>query len=174
MNFIKLFEEFTETSKNTPLLYKDDNLEVKVATTFDSVKQQNKDTNWCSTNPGGFYAHNKTANMYRFNFSDGYKLRLTWDYITQRASHLGSYSGGTHWGQGGIVDGENQYYDVFRPEGPQGKFEWLSTLDINKTLVSGRFLIISDPSMCNSLNPLYLLCVSVPKILINHFFKNNI
>jgi hypothetical protein len=24
--------------------------------------------------------------------------------------------------------------DVFRPEGPQGKFEWLSTLDINKTL----------------------------------------
>jgi hypothetical protein len=128
MNFIKLFEEFTETSKNTPLLYKDDNLEVKVATTFDSVKQQNKDTNWCSTNPGGFYAHNKTANMYRFNFSDGYKLRLTWDYITQRASHLGSYSGGTHWGQGGIVDGEKQYYDVFRPEDDSEPFliDWKS------------------------------------------------
>ena len=23
---------------------------------------------------------------------------------------------------------------VFRPEGPQGRFEWLSTLDINKVL----------------------------------------
>jgi len=30
MKFIRLFEEFTETPKNTPLLYKDDNLEVKV------------------------------------------------------------------------------------------------------------------------------------------------
>ena len=89
MNFIKLFEEFTETPKNTPLLYKDDNLEVKVSKTFDSVKIQNKNTSWCSTSPGGFYGHNKTANMFRFNFKDGYKLRLTWDYITQSASHLG-------------------------------------------------------------------------------------
>jgi hypothetical protein len=128
MNFIKLFEEFTETPKNTPLLYKDDNLEVKVAATFDSSKQQNKNTSWCSTSPGGFYSHNKTANMFRFNFSDGYKLRLTWDYITQRASHLGSYSGGTHWGQGGIVDGEKQYYDVFRPEDDSEPFliDWKS------------------------------------------------
>jgi hypothetical protein len=31
-------------------------------------------------------------------------------------------------------DKEYLEYDVFRPEGPQGKFEWLSTLDINKTL----------------------------------------
>jgi len=128
MKFIRLFEEFTETPKNTPLLYKDDNLEVKVSTTFDSTKQQNKNTSWCSSNPDGFYSHNKTANMYRFNFSDGYKLRLTWDYITQRASHLGSYSGGTHWGQGGIVDGERQYYDVFRPEDDSEPFliDWKS------------------------------------------------
>jgi hypothetical protein len=128
MTFIKLFEEFTETPKNTPLIYKDDNLEVKVATTFDSSKEQGKSTNWCSNNKGGFYSHNKTANMFRFNFSDGYKLRLTWDYITQRASHLGSYSGGTHWGQGGIVDGEKQYYDVFRPEDDSEPFliDWKS------------------------------------------------
>ena len=128
MNFIKLFEEFTETPKNTPLLYKDANLEVKVVTTFDASKEQGKDTGWCSNQQHGFYAHNKTANMYRFNFSDGYKLRLTWDYITQKASHLGQYSGGTHWGQGGVVDGEKQYYDVFRPEDDSEPFliDWQS------------------------------------------------
>jgi hypothetical protein len=128
MKFIHLFEEFTETPKNTPLLYKDDNLEVKVSKTFDSVKIQNKNTSWCSTSPAGFYAHNKTANMFRFNFKDGYKLRLTWDYITQRASHLGSYSGGTHWGQGGVVNGEKQWYDVFRPQDDSEPFliDWQS------------------------------------------------
>jgi len=128
MKFIRLFEEFTETTKNTPLLYKDDNLEVKVVKTYDSSKEQGKDTNWCSNREQGFYAHNKTANMYRFNFKDGYKLRLTWDYITQRASHLGQFSGGTHWGQGGMVDGEEQYYDVFRPEDDSEPFliDWKS------------------------------------------------
>lgn len=128
MKFIRLFEEFTETPKNTPLLYKDDNLEVKVVKTYDSSKEQGKDTNWCSNQEQGFYAHNKTANMYRFNFKDGYKLRLTWDYITQRASHLGSYSGGTHWGQGGVVNGEKQWYDVFRPEDDSEPFliDWQS------------------------------------------------
>lgn len=117
----KLFE-FVETEQNTPTLYKDENIEVKVAKTFDSTKQQNKDTNWCSSNIGAFYGHNKTANMYRINFKDGYKLRLTWDYIPQEASELGSYSGGTHWGQGGIVDGEKKYYDVFRPRDNDNPF----------------------------------------------------
>ena len=128
MKFIRLFEEFTETPKNTPLLYKDDNLEVKVAKTYDSSREQGKDTNWCSNQEQGFYAHNKTANMYRFNFKDGYKLRLTWDYITQSASHLGSYSGGTHWGQGGVVNGEEQWYDVFRPKDDSEPFliDWKS------------------------------------------------
>ncbi len=128
MKFIRLFEEFTETPKNTPLLYKDDNLEVKVVKTYDSSKEQGKNTNWCSNDKGGFYAHNKIANMYRFNFKDGYKLRLTWDYITQTASHLGQFSGGTHWGQGGVVDGERQSYDVFRPEDDSEPFliDWKS------------------------------------------------
>lgn len=116
MIFVKLFEEFKETPKNTPVLYKDDNLEVKVVKTFDSSKEQGKDTSWCSNYINGFYSHSKTANMYRFNFSDGYKLRLTWDYITQKASELGSFSGGTHWGQGGEVDGEDKFYDVLRPQ----------------------------------------------------------
>ena len=123
----KLFE-FVETSQNTPTLYKDDNLEVKVSKTFDSTKQQNKDTNWCSTNRSAFYGHNKTANMYRINFKDGYKLRLTWDYIPQEASELGSYSGGTHWGQGGVIDGEQLYYDIFRPRKNDDPFyiDWQS------------------------------------------------
>ena len=128
MKFIRLFEEFTETPKNTPLLYKDDNLEVKVVKTYDSSKEQGKDTNWCSNQEQGFYTHNKTANMYRFNFKDGYKLRLTWDYITQTASHLGRFSGVTHWGQGGVLDGERQHYDVFRPEDDSEPFliDWKS------------------------------------------------
>lgn len=117
MKHLKKYQlfEFVETSSNTPLLYKDDNIEVKVVKTLDATKQQNKDTEWCSTKKAGFYNHNKTANMYRINFKDGYKLRLTWDYIHQSASELGSYSGGTHWGQGGILNGEKQRYDVFRP-----------------------------------------------------------
>ncbi len=108
--------EFKENEQNTPTLYKDENVEIKVAKTFDSVKLQNQNTHWCSSSKQGFYGHNKTANMYRINFKDGYKLRLTWDYITQKASELGGYSGGTHWGQGGIVNGENKFYNVMRPE----------------------------------------------------------
>lgn len=113
---IKLFNEFMENEHNTPTLYKDDNLEIKVAKTLDSAKNQNKDTSWCSSDAYGFYSHNKTANMYRFNFKDGYKLRLTWDYISTDASELGSYSGGTHWGQGGVLNGERQWYAYIRPE----------------------------------------------------------
>jgi len=81
----KLFE-FKETESNTPVLYKDDNLEVKVVKTFDACKEQGKDTSWCSNNLSLFYKHNMTANMFRFNFKDGYKLRLTWDYINHKAS----------------------------------------------------------------------------------------
>jgi hypothetical protein len=114
--FVKLFEEFKETPKNTPLLYKDEFLEVKVAANFSSSKNQGIGTDWCSNSQTGFYTHSKTSNMYRFHFSDGYKLRLTWDYISQKASSLGEYAGGTHWGQGGIVDGQKQFYDILRPE----------------------------------------------------------
>lgn len=113
--FTEYILEFKETEKNTPILYKDDNLEVKIVKTLDACKEQGKNTGWCSNSAQGFYAHNKTSNMYRFNFKDGYKLRLTWDYITQYASELGSYSGGTHWGQGGVVDGDHKFYDVVRP-----------------------------------------------------------
>lgn len=143
MRYLKLFEEFVETPKNTELLYKDDNITVKVAKTFDAVKNLNKDTNWCSSSKGGFYAHNRTANMYRIEFKDGYKLRLTWDYIPQKASELGEYSGGTHWGQGGIVNGEEQFYDVFRPRDEENPFEidWQSD---KKREIVDRILSIPD------------------------------
>ena len=133
MRYLKRYKifEFTETPKNTPVLYKDDNIEVKVSKTFGSTKKQNIDTYWCSSSPTGFYSHNKTANMYRINFKDGYKLRLTWDYISQQASELGSYSGGTHWGQGGVVNGIKKTYDVFRPRKNDDPFfiNWKSEQD---------------------------------------------
>ena len=111
MKIVKKFEsfilEFKETEKNTPVLYKDNNLEVKVVKTFDACAEQGKDTKWCSNTKYGYYIHNKTANMYRFNFNDGYKLRLTWDYINSRK---------THWGQGGIVNGETKPYIFILPK----------------------------------------------------------
>ena len=117
MKIVKKFEnfilEFKETEKNTPILFKDDNLEVKVVKTFDSCAEQGKDTDWCSNKKDGYYFHNKTANMYRFNFNDGYKLRLTWDYV---------YDRGTNWGQGGVVNGESQSYLFIRPTDPTEPF----------------------------------------------------
>ena len=77
--FVKLFEEFKETLKNTPILFKNKDLEVKVVTNLPASINLGKDTNWCSNSPSGFYSHSRTSNMYRFIFSDGYKLRLTWD-----------------------------------------------------------------------------------------------
>lgn len=126
--FVKLFEEFKETLKNTPILYKNKDLEVKVVTNLPSSINLGKNTNWCSNSPSGFYSHSRTSNMYRFIFSDGYKLRLTWDYITQKASSLGSFAGGTHWGQGGFVNGRSKFYDVLRPEDDSEPFyiDWKS------------------------------------------------
>lgn len=133
MRYLKTYKlyEFTETPKNTPVLYKDDSVEVKVSKTLDSAKKQNIDTYWCSSSASGFYSHNRTANMYRINFKDGYKLRLTWDYISQSASELGSFSGGTHWGQGGVVNGIKKTYDVFRPRKNDDPFfiDWKSDQD---------------------------------------------
>lgn len=119
-----ILEKFKETEKNTPVLYKDDNLEVKVVRTFTSSKEQGKDTSWCSNQPDGFYSHDLTANMYRFIFKDGYKLRLTWDYISWDASALGKFSGGTHWGQGGEVDGKRKQYLVLRPRDEDKPFDF--------------------------------------------------
>jgi len=120
----KLFEDRTPKYKEMPTLYQDENLVVKVVKTFKAAEEQGKNTNWCSKHPGGFYSHNLTANMYRFNFKDGYKLRLTWDYITQKASELGIYSGGTHWGQGGVIDGEKLDYQHIRPRNENHPFDF--------------------------------------------------
>jgi len=120
----KLFEDKTPKYKDMPTLYQDENLVVKVVKTFEAAVEQGKGTRWCSNNPGGFHSHNLTANMYRFNFKDGFKLRLTWDYITQTASELGQYSGGTHWGQGGIVNGEEKPYHHIRPKDDSHPFDF--------------------------------------------------
>lgn len=138
-----IIEKFTETSKNTPFLYKDENLTIKVVKTADAAKEQGKDTNWCSNSSGSFYDHNMTSNMYRFIFNDGYKLRLTWDYITQYASLLGSFSGGTHWGQGGKVNGERLNYDVLRPEDESEPF-YIDYKSKNKREIVERILSIPD------------------------------
>jgi len=126
----KLFE-FKETKSNTPTLYKDSNLEIKVVKTFDACKEQGKDTSWCSNEPSGFYKHNSTANMYRFNFKDGYKLRLTWDYISLDASN-DSFSGGTHWGCGGKVDGNEISYNYIRPKDESEPFLFYYNKNDNK------------------------------------------
>ena len=118
-----LLEKFKENEKNTPVLYKDDNLEVKVVKTLDAAKEQGKDTNWCSNDKYGFYKHNITANMFRFNWKDGYKLRLTWDYIPVEAAR-DKYAGGTHWGQGGVVKGEQQWYNTIRPKDENHPFNF--------------------------------------------------
>lgn len=114
--------------KEMPLLFKDDKLEVRVVKTFNAAKYQGKNTNWCSNHDYGFYSHYLTSNMYRFNFSDGFKLRLTWDYINVDASELGKFSGGTHWGQGGIVDGKYKDYLYIRPRDENDPFKF----DYNK------------------------------------------
>lgn len=118
--------EFKETEKNTPVLYKDDNIEVKVVKTFDACAEQGKNTEWCSNDKNGYYRHSKTANMYRFNFKDGYKLRLTWDYVNDA---------GTHWGQGGVVDGDRQSYVYIFPRDSDEPFLFDYTLDDKKSLV---------------------------------------
>ena len=134
MKFIKLFEEYIADFpkdpkskpryKDMPTLYQDDNLVVKVVKTFEAAAEQGRNTDWCSNIPQGFHSHNLTANMFRFNFKDGYKLRLTWDYITQNASELGSFSGGTHWGQGGIVNGQKLSYEYIRPKDENHPFDF--------------------------------------------------
>jgi hypothetical protein len=109
----KLFE--LKGSEKYKILYKDDNLTVVVVKSFDSCKIYGADTEWCSNYIESYYKHNETANMYRFIFSDGYKLRLTWDYIERKAA-INSFSGGSHWGSGGIVNGREIPYYYIRPE----------------------------------------------------------
>lgn len=133
MKHLFLFETFIEfekerqskkeTPKNTHLIYSDDKMTIKVVKTLDSSRAVS-DPQWCSTRAEGFYKHNLTSNMYRFIFSDGYKLRLTWDYL----GWDGSFSGGTHWGQGGTKDGEEVNYTYIRPKDENKPFDF----DYNK------------------------------------------
>jgi IS1 family transposase len=126
---IKLFETFIELEKpkdveikphkKAELIYKDDNLKIYVPKTLDATTKVS-DPNWCTNSKSGFYKHNLTANLYRFHFSDGYMLRLTWDYF----DYMGDYSGGTHWGQGGIKDGQRAWYAYIRPKDESNPFQF--------------------------------------------------
>lgn len=109
--------------KKAELIYKDDNLKIYVPKNLDATKKVS-DPQWCTNSKSGFYKHNLTSNLYRFHFSDGYMLRLTWDYF----DHMGDYSGGTHWGQGGKQNGERALYHYIRPHDESHPFEF----DYNK------------------------------------------
>jgi len=137
MKYLKYILEFKQNEKNTKTLYKDDSIEVLVVKTFDACKNQGKNTEWCSNWKDGFYRHNLTANMYRFNFSDGYKLRLTWDFITRQAAP-DKFVAGTHWGAGGTVNGEKIRYTYIRPQDDSEPFLFDYTKDDDRQIMVKR------------------------------------
>ena len=121
MRYLKLFEEFKgKITDEADIVYKDSNLLIIVPKTPEATKKYSRNTNWCSNSKGGFYCHYPTSNLFRFHFKDGYKLRLTWDYLEWK----GDYSGGTHWGQGGKLKGEIIPYYHIRPRDESNPFEF--------------------------------------------------
>jgi hypothetical protein len=117
---VLLFEQFTETKKNSHVIYKDKNLTIKIPKTLDASINIS-DPQWCSVSASGFYKHNLTSNLFRFIFNDGYKLRLTWDYLPWDGHN---FSTGTHCGQGGEVDGVKKNYYHIRPKNESEPFKF--------------------------------------------------
>lgn len=122
MLYLELFEKFVENTKNTPLIFENDEITIKVVKTLDSSKKIS-DPQWCSVQKTGFYTHNLSANMYRILYKNGYKLRLTWDYL---------HNDGTHWGEGGKVDGKAVWYNYIRPEDVNNPFKFNYTKNDNR------------------------------------------
>jgi len=97
-------------------LYNDEDMVIVAIKNFNACKEYGKDTNWCSNYEVAFRFHSQTANMYRVIFKDGYKLRLTWDYIERSAAlSKNNFVGGSHWGSGGIVSNTAIEYTFIRP-----------------------------------------------------------
>lgn len=130
MKHLVLFETFIELpakDKNfkkginkIDTIYEDENLSVKVVKSLQASKSIS-DPQWCSTTASGFYKHNLTSNLYRFIFKDGYKLRLTWDYLDWDQN----YTSGTHWGAGGTLPGGWRVnYSHIRPRDENHPFEF--------------------------------------------------
>jgi hypothetical protein len=94
--FILEYKDFIENKKNTTILYQDTNIKVTVVRDYQSAKKSAQGTDWCSSTEVGYYSHRHYTNMYRFYFSDGTKLRLTWAYDNE-------YGQNTHWGIGGVL-----------------------------------------------------------------------
>jgi len=125
MRHLKLFEEFKgKITDEADIVYKDNRILVIVPKTPEATKKYSRNTMWCSNSKSGFYGHIVTANLFRIHFKDGYKLRLTWDYLPWD----GGYSGGTHWGQGGKLNGEKLSYQYIRPKDENNPFDF----DYNK------------------------------------------
>lgn len=122
MRYIKLYEIYKDNLDST-ILYRDSKLVIIVPKTHESTIKYSKYTDWCTINKNSFEEHNITADLIRFHFKDGYKLRLTWDYLSHEA-HDNDYTGGTHWGCGGVVDGINKIYYNIRPDDENNPFNF--------------------------------------------------
>ena len=118
MKYLYTYNEL-RGSERFETLFDDGELKVVVVKSYDTCKEYGEDTGWCSNDKPSFYRHNLSANMYRFVWKDGYKLRLTWDYIHRLASN-DKFGGGTHWGSGGKMNigVEEEYipYNYIRPD----------------------------------------------------------
>lgn len=121
--YIKLFEDYHKENEDSTIIYRDNKLVIIVPTTYEATVKYSKDTNWCSLNKDAFEKHNITGNLFRFHFKDGYKLRLTWDYLAHD-NHKDSFSGGTHWGCGGTKGGKKISYYHIRPKNEDKPFEF--------------------------------------------------
>ena len=138
MKYLKVFELFIEYSnrkqnpnyksqKKAPIIYSDDNLIIRVVKTLDtSIKHS--DPEWCSTHKFGFYKHNLTANMYRFDFKDGFKLRLTWSYKKDN----------TTWGSGGTLNDQKVQYLTIKPRDEKNPFYFDYSKDDDRQIMIDR------------------------------------
>ncbi len=141
MRHLKLFEEFKgKITDEADIVYKDSNLLIIVPKTPEATKKYSRNTDWCSNSKSGFYCHYPTSNLFRFHFKDGYKLRLTWDYLKWK----GDYSGGTHWGQGGKLDGKSVSYYHIRPRDENNPFEFDYDKDDHRKMMVDRIASIPE------------------------------
>lgn len=142
MKRLKLFEEFKgKIAEEADIVYRDKNMLVIVPKTLQASKRYSRNTNWCSIDKGGFYGHYPTANLFRFHFKDGYKIRLTWDYLPWDGH---SYTAGTHWGQGGWMKGEDASYQHIRPKDEENPFDFDYHKNDYKQFMVNRILSIPE------------------------------
>jgi len=83
------------------IIYRDKNLTILVPLTFNASDRTCKKTIWCTNDKNIFNRHIKQGDiLFRFLYTDGYKLRLTWNYDDFGDSGFGNF----HWGGAGHKD----------------------------------------------------------------------